>query len=104
MPAQRPSQLPELRESRPLPMGRSLKTKAARPTRDSEDANSMEWGDESEDEPRDMVHHSPVTSTVGLPMDVSDLMHDDRACFVALSKWLSAVSLTRSIWNGCSLE
>ena len=105
MPAQRPSRLSELPEPRPLPLGPSLKTKAARPTRDSdsEDANSMELGDESDDELVDMEHHSPVTSTVELG-DVSDLMHDDRDCFVALSKWLNAVSLTRSVWNGCSFE
>lgn len=107
MPVQRPSRLPEFQKPRRLPIGPSPKTQAAsfdeRPFGDSEDANSMELDDELEDEPKD---HSPVTSLVelGRPMDDSDLRRIDRECFDKLSEWLSAVSLARSVCNGCSFE
>lgn len=62
--------------------------------------------DESEDVPKDVVHHSPVTSPVelGRPMDDSGLRDIDRKCFDELSEWLNAVSLTRSVWNESSIE
>jgi len=105
MPAQRPPRLPELqRLPRHLPINPKPVKQAAglseRSSDDSEDFNSMELDGPEEDEPEDSVHGSRVEPE--RPIDDSDLRRIDRECFDQLSEWLSAVSLTRSVWNDCS--